>query len=65
MLGLLQILQNALAALEVEFARLGEAQLVAVAVEQPHPQALLDRHDVLADHRGREVQPIGRSHEAA
>ena len=65
MLGLLQILKNALAALEIELARLGEAQLVAVAIEQPHSQSLLEGHDVLADHGGREIQPIGCSHKTA
>ena len=49
--------------LEIESPRLGEAQRAAIAIEQTYPESLLERHHVLADHRGGEVQPFGRGNE--
>ena len=44
---------------------LGEADLAGGAVEKPRPEALLNAHDMLADHRRGHVEALGRTDEAS
>jgi hypothetical protein len=48
--------QDGLAALEIELAGLGQTEAAVVAIEQPYADAFLDRHHVLADHRGGDIR---------
>src|SRR4029077_4930689 len=64
-LGILQVVQDRLAALEIDPPGLSEAQGPAVAIEKSEPQPLFDIHHMLADHRGREVQAVACRDEAA
>ena len=63
--GRLQVIQNRLAALEVDSARLREAECASVAVQKTDPEPLLHMRHVLADHRGGEVHALGRGDEGA
>ena len=57
--GLLQIIEDARAALVIGAADLGQADPPGRAVQQPHTQPLLERLHVIADHGRRHVEPPG------
>jgi hypothetical protein len=63
--GRIEQVEGAAALLVPGGAGLGQAQVTAGAMQQPRPERLLELCHVLAGHRRRQAQPLGRGHETA
>ena len=61
----LQDVERLTALLVVHAAGFGEAQVARRPVEQAHAQLAFEIRDVLARHRGRDIEPFGGLHEAS